>query len=435
MQLRGGADDSENDGSSLSNTFYNGTRPDDLIDQQFSNTNTAKSLRGYLSYVEPVGKNNFIQLAYNYRQNISKSDKDTRGKDTAGNYTVLNSAYSKRLENNFINQEIELNFRAAREKYDYTLGFSVQPSRSTSKTFIGEKKIIPDLSQNVVNFSPTAQFNYRWSRQHNLRIRYFGDTEQPNMQQLSPVIDISNPLNITVGNPDLKPSFQHRLNVRYQNFNPEKNRSMMFFANGGYMTNDIVSSTFTDRITGRKETTFKNVAGNWNANGRFVMNLPLKNIKLTVFSMSFAGYNHTNGFSNNEPNLNKRLNLMQTLGLNYRSDAFDFSLRGNVGYNSVQNSLEGQRNQEYYNYRVQGNTTVYLPYIFPSKAISLMPPIRDMPTDINKTNGCGMQPFKNKFLNKRTALCVLRYMIYCNNAVTSAERQHQIIFATLQQIR
>lgn len=364
MQLRGGLDDSQNSGSSSSLTFYNGSRPDDVIDQEFTNANTSKNWRGYISYVEPVGRNNFMQVAYNFRRNVSKSDKDTRSKDAAGNYTVLDSAYSKRLENDFINQEIELNFRSVREKYDYTLGFSVQPSRSVSKTFIGEKKIIPDLRQDVINYAPMAQFNYRWSRQHNLRIRYYGETNQPTVQQLSPVVDVSDPLNITVGNPDLSPSFQHQLRVRYQNFNPEKNRSFMFFGNGGYLTNDIVSSTLTDRVTGRKETTFENVGGNWNANGRFIMNLPLKNIKFSVFSMSFAGYNHTNGFSNNEANLNKRLNLMQALGLNYRSEAFDFSLRGSTGYNSVKNSLDGQRNQTYYDYRTHASTTIYLPYDF-----------------------------------------------------------------------
>ncbi len=363
MQLLGGMNDAENSGNNLSNTLYGGTRPDDSIDQQFVNTDNSKNWRGYLSYVEPIGKNNFIQLAYNYRQNISNSDRDTRNKDDAGNYTVLDSVYSKRLENNFINQEIELNVKVVREKYDYTVGFSLQPSRSSSQTFIGEKSL-HDLQQQVMNYSPKAQFNYSWSRRHNLRIHYFGDTRQPGVLQLSPVVDASNPLNITYGNPDLKPSFEHRLNIRYQRFDPEKNRAVMFFARAGYLTNDIVSSTFTDRATGRKETTYENVKGNRNANARAIFNTPLKNIKFSVFSMSFVGYNHTNGFSNGEPNLNKRLNLMQALGMNYRSDMFDFSIRGNVGYNAVKNSLKGQRDQEYFNYRSMANTTLRLPFDF-----------------------------------------------------------------------
>lgn len=370
-QLRGGISDQETDGSNLSNTLYYSSKDDEFIDQRFANTNDSRNWRGYLSYVEPIGNNNFLQFAYTYRQNNSESDKDTRTKDDNGDYTILDTRYSKRLENSFSNQEIELNFKSVRSKFDYTIGFTAQPSSSKSKTFIGDN-LENNFSRKVMNYAPSAQFNYRWTRQHNLRLRYWGNTDQPSVTQLSPVEDVSNPLNITVGNPDLRPSFQHRLNIRYQNFNPEKNSSMGFFGNIGYLTNDIVSATTTDINTGAKHTTFENVSGNWNANGRMMFNVPLKNIKFSVFSMTFASYNHANGFSNTkeneeitiEKNLSKRMNLGETLGLNYRSDLFDFSVRGNINYNNVKNTLEGQRNQEYLNYGGNASTTIYLPYDF-----------------------------------------------------------------------
>lgn len=360
-QLRANRGESENTGSSISNTFYYGTRPDDLINQRFTNISNNTSWRGFISYVEPIGRNNFLQLAYQYQQNVSDSDRDTRSMDEQGNYTVLDSAYSRRLENHFSNQEIELNFRSVRDKYDYTVGFTVQPSTSRSKTFIGTDQI-HDTEQNVVNYAPMAQFNYRWSRTQNLRVRYYGNTDQPSVTQLSPVVDVSDPLNIQYGNPELKPSFRHQFNVRYRSSNPEKASSFSAYANMDYMTNDIVSSTFTDLNTGRRETTYENVAGNWNVNGRMVMNVPLRNIKFSVFSMSFASYNHSNGFSNNEENLNQRINLSEVLGLNYRSDLIDVSLRGNVNFNNVTNSLEGQQNQQYFNYGGSAVTSINLPW-------------------------------------------------------------------------
>lgn len=360
-QLRASRGESENTGNSISNTYYFGTRPDDLIDQRFTNNSNNTSWRGFISYVEPIGRNNFLQLAYQYRQNNSDSDRDTRSLDGQGNYTVLDSAYSRRLENHFSNQEVEFNFRSVRENYDYTVGFSVQPSTSRSKTFIGADQI-HNTEQNVVNYAPMAQFNYRWSRTQNLRVRYYGNTDQPSVTQLSPVVDVSDPLNIRYGNPDLKPSFRHRFNVRYRSSNPEKASSFSAYANMDYMTNDIVSSSFTDLATGRRETTYENVTGNWNTNGRMVMNVPLRNIKFSIFSMSFASYSHTNGFSNNEENLNRRINLSEVLGLNYRSDLFDLSLRGNVNFNNVTNSLEGQQNQEYFNYGGSAITSINLPW-------------------------------------------------------------------------
>lgn len=373
-QLRATRGESDNSGTSLSNTYYNATRPDDIIDQRFTNTSENTSWRIYFSYVEPIGRNNFLQLAYEYSQNASESDKDTRTKDEFGEYTVLDSLYSKRLENNFRNQEIELNFRSVRENYDYLFGIAMEPSSSRSKTFIGAEQI-HDTKQDVFNFAPMAQLNYRWSRTHNLRLRYWGRTEQPSVTQLSPVVDVSDPLNIRYGNPDLKPSFQHRFNVRYQRSNPEKASSLSAHVNAGYMNNDIVSATITDVSTGRKETTYRNVSGNWNADARVIFNVPLRNIKFSVFSMSFARYNQGYGYSksisgedeskdftDDDKNTSKQVSLMEALGLNYRSDLFDFSIRGNVNFNNVTNSLEGQMDQQYLNYGGNASTTIYLPW-------------------------------------------------------------------------
>lgn len=363
FSVGGGIDDSENNAENLSNTFYS-SRADDIIDQRIKNTNDGKNLRFYASYVEPLGKNNFLQLAYNYRYNRSESDRDTRTKDiNTGEYTVLDTAYSKRLENDFHNQNVELNFRATRDKYNYMVGVSMQPSKSESKIYKGET-LEESVSQNVINFAPMAQFNYMWSRQKNLRLNYYGRTNQPSVSQLSSVKDFSNPLNISYGNPDLKPAFDHRLRLRYRNFNPENNSAYMFMTNLGFTVNDIVSSTITDRETGRRESTYENINGNWNANARFMTNQPLRNIKFSVFSMTFANYNNSNGFSNLEKNTSKRLNLGETLGVNYRSDQFDFSVRGNMSYNKVDNSLEGQQNQEYFNYGGNASTTIYLPFDF-----------------------------------------------------------------------
>lgn len=50
------------------------------------------------------------------------------------------------------------------------------------------------------------------------------------------------------------------------------------------------------------------------------------------------------------------------MGFNYNSDKFLFSLRGNISYNKVKNSLEGQQNRKFYNYGSSANTTIYLPF-------------------------------------------------------------------------
>lgn len=357
----GGLSDSENRGFNQSSTFYNTSRKDDIIDQKVLNKSNSHNMRAHLSYVEPIGTNNFIQLSYNYRSSFSESDKDTRTKDDVGEYTVLDKKYSKRLENNFTNQNVEINFRSQREKYNYRVGVSMQPSKSESRTFIGDS-LANHTPQSVINFSPMAQFNYLWSRQNNIRINYNGRTNQPSMTQLSPVEDISNPLNISYGNPDLKPTFNHSLSIRYRKSEPQKNRSYMLTANAGFTVNEIVRTRKTDLETGRSESTFVNMNGNWNASGRFTTNQPLISKKLSISSSTSASYNNSNGFSNGEENTSKRLNLSEMLNLNFRSDVFDFSLRGNITHNRVRNTLPGQQDQKYLNYGSGAQTSIYIPF-------------------------------------------------------------------------
>jgi len=105
--------------------------------------------------------------------------------------------------------------------------------------------------------------------------------------------------------------------------------------------------------------------------------VPLGNIKFSLFSMSFASYSNTSGytkssveeldiekieFTGEDKNTNKRMSLMEVLGLNFRSDQFDFAVRGNVNYNNVTNSLEGQQDQNYLNYGGNASTSIYLPW-------------------------------------------------------------------------
>lgn len=58
-----------------------------------------------------------------------------------------------------------------------------------------------DTTRSVFNFAPNIDFRYRFSKVSQLRFNYRGRTAQPSMENLLPIVDNSNPLNIRVGNP------------------------------------------------------------------------------------------------------------------------------------------------------------------------------------------------------------------------------------------
>ncbi|WP_288207090.1 TonB-dependent receptor [uncultured Parabacteroides sp.] len=363
--LSGGVSDSYNKGLTFSNTeYFLGDTPDELIDQQFRYDNKGFNYRAYLSWVEPIGHNNFIQATYSISQNKQESLKNSyvKGEDSE-DYNVLDTAYSKSYRNNFINQEASLAFKAIREKYDYTVGMNFAPSHSVSENFVGDS-VLSKLTRNVFNVSPMIRFNYRFDKRTNLRINYRGRTSQPSMTQLQPVDDISDPLNTITGNPDLKPTYSNNLFARFQKFVPEKQTAFMVMLNANYIVNDIVTKSIYLGESGKKMTTYENINGNYNGNVRVLFNTPLKNKKFSVNSMTMASYANTNGFINEEKNTNKNFTAMERAGFDFRSDYLDLGINGNIRYTGAQNSLQGQNDQNTFNYGVGGTTAIYLPLDF-----------------------------------------------------------------------
>ncbi|MDR3252728.1 MAG: outer membrane beta-barrel protein [Tannerella sp.] len=364
LSLSGGAGETDNDSYNKSRTdYFKVDRPTDIIDQLIDYDNTNYNYRGFLSWVEPIGHNNFIQLSYNYNANKREAIKNAFSPGAGGTYNVLDSTYSQSSRNESADQRASIAFKAQRDLYNFTIGFNVDPSYAKTETFVGNTTLYSS-SRSVVNYSPTLQFNYRPSRDVNARIDYEGTTSQPTMQQLSPVEDVSDPLNTTRGNPELKPIYTNELRIRVQNFNTEKQSALMIFGGGSYTVNDVVSKTMNDTQTGKKTTTYENINGNYNGNLRVVYNTPLPNKKLSLNNMAFATYANVNSYIDESQNTNKSLQLQDRLGINYRSDIADFGLNGSLSYRKTANSLSSAQDINTYNYGAGANTTLYLPYNF-----------------------------------------------------------------------
>lgn len=364
--LSGGNSNSYSDGMNRSDiVYFNQTDAlkNSIIDQRSRYDNKGFNYRAYVSWVEPIGHNNFIQATYSISQRKQEALKNVYNQDADGIYNVLDSAYSQSYRNNFISQRASLSFKSQRAKFNYTIGLNLDPSYSSSENFVGDTTL-SKITRKVVNLSPMAQFNYMFDKRTNLRIMYNGRTSQPSMTQLQPVADISDPTNITIGNPDLNPRYTNNVFIRFQQFTPEKQRAFMIMANGSYIINDIVSYTSYNQETGVKTTTYKNVNGNYSGNVRMMLNTPLKNKKFSINSMTMASFANSNGYINEEKNTNRNLILSERCGIDFRSSYLDLGVNGNIRYNATSNSLQKENNQNTFNYGAGGYTTIYLPLNF-----------------------------------------------------------------------
>lgn len=349
-------------GTNYSETVYSDSTPDKIIDQRLKTDSKTNNYSISISYVEPLGKDHSIQLSYTYNNSHAKRIRDTRKKDDAGDYSIIDSAYTRNTVNDYINQNISLNLQANKEKYNYTIGISIDPSYSKSNVTLGDS-IIENVKQNVVNFSPNLHFTYMPNSHTNIDFDYTGSTTQASINQLSADTTIVNALSKYYGNPNLKPSYNNYFNIFYNKSDYEANRFMMITANFNYIFNNIVSYTNIDEL-GNTLNTYRNVDGNMSSNLGFMYNTPLKNKKFTVNTNSNVGYNKNIGFTNGEKAITNNIILSEQLALKFKSKILETNLQINILQSITKNNLTEMQNRSTGNYTFKNWTVLKLPYDF-----------------------------------------------------------------------
>ena len=225
-----------------------------------------------------------------------------------------------------------------------------------------------DTTRSVFNFAPNIDFRYRFSKMSQLRFNYRGRTGQPSMENLLPIVDNSNPLNIRVGNPGLKPSFTHSMSLFYNTYNAEHQRGIMTHAFFSSTQNSISNSTEYNAETGGRITTPKNINGNWSVFGGIGFNTALKNKKYTINSFSDIRYQNNVGYLYNQQthvddkNTTTGLTVGERLNAAYRNDWFEFGLNGSISYTSERSKLRPDNNQSPYTFSYGANTQLMAPW-------------------------------------------------------------------------
>lgn len=375
LGARFGYSDSESDSYSESKTDFIENDSVSDISRYTDRNGDSRNWSVSASYTEPVFKNHFLQLRYEFahRKQLSQS----LVYDSIGYYpypVYLERGYtdslSSRVENFYDTHTASLSIRGIYTKMMYSVGVGLTPQSSLSKTTIGPnyKKNLPE--QNVLNWAPSVMFRYMFNKQHVLMFRYNGRSSVPNIEDLQEVIDTNDPMNLRYGNPNLKPSFNNTFMLDYRKFIPESMRS--YTANLFYRStiNAVTNRTTYDVNTGARSSKKENVNGNWQARGYFSFNTPLKNKKFTISSNTNASYSDAVNYTSvgSARNADQELSTTHNLGLrekftsSYRSELFDISLSGSINYNLVRNSKQQNSNRETFDYYIGGNTNVNLPW-------------------------------------------------------------------------
>lgn len=346
----------------------------DLYDQYADDHTWNNRVQSRLTWTEPIGNvrnGHFLEAAYSFSYRWNNADKltydhpvefpdGTGGEPAIGSELIFNTDLSNRFRNGYMNQEIRLGYKHVSKTQNLNVGLSVVPQSSRSENLIDDAKSIPTRS--VWNFAPFLRYRWKVSKTRSLNIRYQGRSSQPSMTQLQPVADMSDPLNIIVGNPNLDPSFTHNVNIRFQDFNSEAQRSIMAMLMAQVTQNSIISRTSFDHTTGGRTTTYENINGVWNLRAMNLISLPLHNRSFSFTNHLMLSYNHSVGFNNELRNNSSNLNVSLSPGLAFRPDNLSLELRPNYRLQYVTNSVQTAANRTVHTYGGSFYGQYYAPF-------------------------------------------------------------------------
>jgi len=217
-----------------------------------------------------------------------------------------------------------------------------------------------NLNRTFQNVLPSAMFRYNASNKTNLRIGYRTSTNQPSINQLQNVVNNSNPIQLSVGNTDLKQSYQHTLFIRYSATNTEKATSFFALLSGSAIQNNIVNSVFVANdntvingitlLKGSQLTQPVNMNGYYKVNSYITYGIPIKYIKTNLNLNVNASYTRTPGLVNNQTNYANSPTAGAGVILSSNiSKNIDYNLSSTSSYTTVDNTYNKSSNTEYFN--------------------------------------------------------------------------------------
>lgn len=351
-------------GNSLDRTMYYLLNDTNELAQKSDDHSWSNGYSARFTYTEPIGKPEkgmFLTFALRSQGNFRDADKYTYTADDMGIYPEIpDTAYSNSFRNTNITNSAQIGFRHVTRNLNYNVGLSFEPTTTSSVDLLKPQNNID--SYTVYNWAPFLWFTYKAGKQRSLRIFYNGRTEQPTIAQMQPVPDISNPLNIVIGNPNLDPSFTHRLRLRFSDYDTESQRSIMAHLRANYEMNSIISVTDFNSETGGRTTTYENVDGVWNVNGMFMITLPFRDKRWQFNNFTRLGVSSSVGKNNGELNRANQFTAGENLSLAFRSTYFDTELRGRYNLQYARNSVQTNNNRTIHSYGGTYSFTVNLPF-------------------------------------------------------------------------
>lgn len=300
--------------------------PVDTTNQKKENASDILAFSAKATYTEPLSKTVFLEV--NYSTTIDNST--SKNLSTDNGESQINSLYSSNYKFNILTNRGGLSLKYNLKKIVLSAGCDV------ANTDYNQEDLLTGVNgrkRNFNNIFPSASFTYKVGRQTSINLYYRGNTTQPTITQLQPLVQNTDPYNITIGNTNLKQEFNNTFNLRFNDYKVLTGR----YTYGGInfsTTADAISTAQVINGDGVNTTQYVNVDGNYN--GYAYMGGGIK-IPKTV---AYVGFNFNpslsriHNFINGQANVSDNTSL--SFGMDFNADKegkYEVRINPSISYN------------------------------------------------------------------------------------------------------
>ncbi|MBZ9632597.1 outer membrane beta-barrel protein [Salegentibacter sp. LM13S] len=287
----------------------------DIQDQLISEENKDNNYGLDLSTRFPITEELMLDVSYNFDKEDGRNERLVYDANDEGDYTLLDNELSNDFVSESFTHRPSLGLAYNGEKLRASVSGGFQSIRLKNEDLFTETSI----DNTYENLFANAYFRYNLSQGKAIYFNYSNSWDAPSLNQLQPVTNTINPLNIITGNPDLRPALRHRFYFNFNNFD-FKTRSGFYAYLGGNFTDDqvVTRSTVDEDLV--RTTTYTNVDGAYNyfGGGNIDKTFELeKESSIKVRGGVYGNYNRNVGFTNEQRFISKTLNLTPNLGVEY----------------------------------------------------------------------------------------------------------------------
>ncbi|WP_294316240.1 TonB-dependent receptor [uncultured Chryseobacterium sp.] len=324
----------ENQLNRSENIFYLGTQPNDNRNQFSLKKNQNSNYRFSTGYSEPITDSVTIGLNLNYNTTNMRNMRNVNDFNASSlQYSSYNDGLSNRMNQKIDEISPELSFEINKKKINGWGSVKAEFSNMNVSSRFNNQDY--GLQKNFILPSYNLGMNYEFSQNKRLSLYNFSDFTIPTAEQLTPYLDIINPLAAYQGNPNLKNTWTHSTYLYFNNFNMVKNINYYLNAGFTYKNNDIINYSSFDE-SGRQLVTYTNISGNkhFNFGASFSKTFKWKENKLTINPRFNSMYGFSKGLINGKEFTSSYYSINPGLNFTYEiKDKLTVKPSYTLGYN------------------------------------------------------------------------------------------------------